>query len=287
MFFQTAAAAAVALAASGLVSAQTSTKCNPLQTTCPPDPAFGNERVNCDFAKGPCSVFQALAGTTLEYNGNGAVFKIQNQNDAPTIATAKYIFFGRVDVVLQAAPGKGIVTSAVLQSDDLDEVQVEYRRMCVHIDWEWIGSDNAQAQTNYFSKGNTSTYDRGAYHPVSNPTGSFHTYTIEWTSKAINWMIDGNSVRTLTPAQANGGATYPQTPMQIKLGTWVGGSSSAAPGTVQWAGGYADFSAAPFIGYYKSISIVDYAGSDGPSSAGATQYVYGDRSGSSQSIQSQ
>lgn len=41
---------------------------------------------------------------------------------APTIATGKYIFFGRVDVEVQAAPGVGIVTSAVLQSDTLDEV---------------------------------------------------------------------------------------------------------------------------------------------------------------------
>lgn len=91
-------------------------------SACPADPAFGNERVDCDFTKGACSAFQVLAGTTLEYNGNGAVFTIQNGYNAPTIATAKYIFFGRIDVVLQAAPGRGIVTSAVLQSDDLDEV---------------------------------------------------------------------------------------------------------------------------------------------------------------------
>ncbi|KND89874.1 putative glycosidase crf1 [Tolypocladium ophioglossoides CBS 100239] len=275
MFFKPISAAAVALAASGLVAAQTSIKCNPLYMTCPADPAFGSEGVNCDFTKGACSAFQALEGTTPEYNGNGAVFEIQREFEAPTMATAKYIFFGRIDIVLQAAPGRGIVTSVVLQSDDLDE-----------IDWEWVGSDNAQAQSNYFSKGNTSTYDRGAYHPVGNPTGSFHTYTIEWTSKVVNWMIDGNSVRTLTPEQANGGATYPQTPMQIKLGTWVAGGTASAPGTAQWAGGYTDFTAAPFIAYYKSISIVDYASSDAPSSSGVDEYVYGDRSGSSQSIQS-
>ncbi|PNY27183.1 glycosidase crf1 [Tolypocladium capitatum] len=274
MFFKPiSAAAAVALAASGMVSAQTSTKCNPLSTNCPADPAFGSERANCDFTQGACSAFQVLAGTTLDYNGNGAAFTIRQQNDAPTIATGRYIFFGRVDIVLQAAPGKGIVTSVVLQSDDLDE-----------IDWEWIGSDNVEAQSNYFSKGDTSTYNRGAFHPVVNPTGSFHTYTIEWTPQIINWMIDGNSVRTLTPEQAKGGAAYPQTPMQIKLGTWVGGGTASAPGTVQWAGGYADFSAAPFVGYYKSISIVDYAGSDGPSFTSVNEYVYGDRSGSSKSI---
>lgn len=44
------------------------------------------------------------------------------ESNAPTIGTEKYIFFGRIDVVCQAAAGQGIVTSAVLQSDDLDEV---------------------------------------------------------------------------------------------------------------------------------------------------------------------
>ncbi|KAJ6446831.1 glycosidase crf1 [Purpureocillium lavendulum] len=265
--------AAVA-AASSLVSAQTWTKCNPLTTTCPADPAFGSQKVNCDFSKGACSAFQLLSGP-VSYGGNGALFSIAQQGQGPTIATGNYLFFGRVDVVLQAAPGKGIVTAFVLQSDDLDE-----------IDWEWVGFDNAQAQSNYFSKGDTSTYDRGAFHAVSNPTGSAHTYSIEWTSKAVNWLIDGTSVRTLTYEQAKGGSGYPQSPMQVKLGTWVAGRPDASPGTVQWAGGYADWSQAPFNAYFKTISIVDYAGADSPGK-NAKQYVYGDHSGSYKSIRVQ
>ncbi|KAK5987802.1 putative glycosidase crf1 [Cladobotryum mycophilum] len=274
MLSKTLSAAALALAASTLVSAQTFTDCNPLKSTCPADPAFGNNKATCDFTKGDCKAFTELPGTTLSFNGNGAVFKIEKESDAPTIKTGKYIFFGRVDVVVQAAAGAGIVTSAVLQSDDLDE-----------IDWEWVGGDNGQAQTNYFSKGDTSTYDRGAFHPVANPTGQFHTYSVEWNSQAVNWLIDGNVVRTLTAAQANGGATLPQTPMQVKLGTWVAGRKDAPEGTVQWAGGYTDFSKAPFLGYYKSISIVDYAGADGPTSKSVKEYIYGNHSGTWQSIE--
>ena len=44
---------------------------------------------------------------------------------------------------MRAAPGTGIVSSAILQSDDLDE-----------IDWEWIGGSSTKAQSNYFGKGN-------------------------------------------------------------------------------------------------------------------------------------
>ncbi|EQK98813.1 glycoside hydrolase family 16 protein [Ophiocordyceps sinensis CO18] len=112
--------AVVAVAASSLVSAQTFTACNPLTKTCPADPAFG-ETVNCDFTKGACGAFQAAQGTTIKYDSQGAVFTINSEKDAPTIHTDKFIFFGEIEVEVQAAPGQGIVTSAVLQSDDLDE----------------------------------------------------------------------------------------------------------------------------------------------------------------------
>lgn len=267
------AIAALALAAP-LVSAQTFTKCNPLTATCPADPAFGRDTVHCDFTKGACEAFAEDAGTSLEHNENGAVFTISGPNQAPTIATGKYIFFGRVDVEVQASTGVGICTSAVLQSDDLDE-----------IDWEWLGGDNAQVQSNYFSKGDVSTYDRGEFHPVVNPTGQFHLYSIEWTPSAINWMIDDQVVRTLPYTDATGPNGYPQSPMQIKLGTWTAGSPDAAPGTITWAGGLADYSQGPFNAYYKSISIVDYAGGDAPTTASVREYIYGDHSGSWKSIQ--
>ncbi|KAG6016797.1 hypothetical protein E4U43_003085, partial [Claviceps pusilla] len=156
------------------------------------------------------------------------------------------------------------------------------------IDWEWIGSDETRVQTNYFSKGDTTTYDRGQFHPVSNPMSSPHTYTIEWTRQEITWSIDGRPVRTLLARDAEAKATaaggFPQTPMQVKLGTWVAGRADAAPGTVQWAGGYADWSRGPFAAYYKSVSITDYAGGDGPDARTASRYVWVDGSGRWESI---
>jgi beta-glucanase (GH16 family) len=43
--------------------------------------------------------------------------------------------FGKVEVAMKAAPGAGIVSSVVLQSDTLDE-----------IDWEWLGADPDEVQ---------------------------------------------------------------------------------------------------------------------------------------------
>lgn len=199
----------------------------------------------------------------------GAVFAINKETEAPTFTSVGYIFFGRVDVVARASVGTGVVTSFVLQSDDLDE-----------IDWEWLGGDTTQVQTNYFSKGDTTTYDRGGFSGVGTPQEDFHTYTIDWTAEKLDWIIDGTVVRTLKYADAKGGASYPQTPMQIKLGTWVAGRKDAPEGTVQWAGGYTDFAQAPFNGYYKSVTVQDYM--NGATSAG--QYVYGDQTGTYESI---
>jgi beta-glucanase (GH16 family) len=173
--------------------------------------------------------------------------------------------FGRVDVSLKAAPGKGIVSSFVLQSDDLDE-----------IDWEWLGADAAQVQTNYFGKGQTTTYNRGAFHADPDNQDGFKMYSIQWTPEQIVWQIDGKTVRTLDPADAND--QYPQTPMQIKVGAWSGGDSANAPGTIEWAQGPTDYSAGPYTMQVASLKVQDYST--------GTQYVYGDQSGTWQSIKS-
>jgi beta-glucanase (GH16 family) len=239
---------------------------------CPHDKAVGAQIVDIDFRKGASSFFKAADGTDLKYDsGLGAVFTINKETDAPTITSNQYIFFGQVDVTVRASQGVGVVTSFVLQSDDLDE-----------IDWEWLGGDATQVQTNYFSKGCTDTYDRGGFSPVSDPINNFHTYTIRWTPEKLDWIIDGAVVRTLTNSGLSGCSGYPQTPMQIKLGTWVGGRSDAPEGTIQWAGGLTDFSKAPFYGYYQSIRIQDYMGGQGATSA--SEYYYGDKSGTWQSI---
>lgn len=269
-------ATTVALAAS-LVSAQTHTVCNPLEKKCPNDKAVGSKQVVVDYTQGKNDFFKVLEGTTLKYDKDlGAIFSIESKMQAPTVASEKTIFFGKVEVELRAAKGAGIVTSLVLQSLDLDE-----------IDWEWIGNDVAQVQTNYFSKGCDKVYDRGTYEPVSNPQDEFHTYTIEWTPKELKWIINGAVVRTLVNSGLEGCSGYPQTPMQIKLGTWVGGRDDKPAGTVEWAGGLANFDEAPFLGYYRRITITDYMGGDGTPGSGAkeaTEYEWTDHSGSAESI---
>ena len=172
--------------------------------------------------------------------------------------------FGHVDYVIQAAPGQGIVSSAVLQSDDLDE-----------IDWEWLGGDDTQAQSNYFGKGETTEYNRGAFHSNPGNHDGTHTYSVDWTADAIIWSLDGTQVRTLTPQTADSNQ-YPQTPMVIKVGAWSGGDSANPAGTIQWAGGPTDYSKGPFTMYLKSMHVADYST--------GTEYTYSGNSGTWESI---
>jgi Glycosyl hydrolases family 16 len=205
------------LALAATASAQTFTNCNPLSQSCPPDPALGKS-VTIDFTKGASDLFTTLGSPS--YSNNGAQFTVAKSGDSPQIISKFYMMFGKFEITLQAAPGAGIVSSAVLQSDDLDE-----------IDWEWLGADNTQVQSNYFGKGITGSYNRGAFHPAPGNQNGFHTYTVDWTASQITWQIDGATVRTLTPDAASG--QYPQTPMQIKVGAWSGGDPSNAPGTIR------------------------------------------------------
>lgn len=250
-----------------LIHAQTWTACNPLNsTTCPPDIALGISNYSIDFTTSTMSsrVWNATNGV-VNYGNNGAEFTINQRFDSPTVKTNFYFFFGQVEVIMQAATGQGIISSMVLESDDLDEV-----------DWEFMGGNNSYVETNYFGKGNTTSYTRAIYYPVQTPQDTFHNYTLDWSAEKLDWYVDGNIVRTLMYADANGGEDFPQTPMTLRLGIWAGGDPSLPNGTIEWAGGVTDYSKAPFTMTVKSVRVSD--------ASRGTEYKYGDTSGSWQSI---
>jgi Glycosyl hydrolases family 16 len=142
---------------------------------------------------------------------------------------------------------------------------------------ELIGSTTTSAQSNYFGKGNTTTYDRGQFHQVTTPQTDFHTYAVNWGKDTTTWSIDGQVVRTLNFADAVGGTNYPQTPMNIRIGNWVAGDPKNSAGTIQWAGGLTDFSQGPFNMVVKSVKVVN--------ANPGMSYKYSDQSGTWQSIQ--
>ncbi|KAF7591508.1 hypothetical protein BBP40_001498 [Aspergillus hancockii] len=253
-------ATAIALCAP-LCTAQTYTSCNPLKNA-----GLVNSTFYTDFTTGSSAFnyWNTTAGT-VSSTSLGAEFSIKAQGDAPTIESEFYIFFGYVEVKMRAANGTGIVSTLVIESDDLDE-----------IDWEQVSTYDNQIQTNYFGKGNTTSYDRATTVTVSSPEETFHTYAVNWTSSKIEWLVDDSVVRTLNYADAVDDANFPQTPSRIKIGIWAGGDPDNSEGTIEWAGGETDYDDSPFTMYIKSVKIINY----NP----AKSYTYTDKTGAYTSI---
>ncbi|KAF2834374.1 glycoside hydrolase family 16 protein [Patellaria atrata CBS 101060] len=251
-------------------AAQTWTDCNPLERTdCPNMPALST---NMTFNLTEGKLFSRdLWNTTngkIRDSDEGALFKIGGRGDSPTIQSKFYIFFGTVQVVMRAARGRGVISSIVLQSEDLDE-----------IDWEFKGGDEEHVHTNYFGKGDSENFDRGEHHEVESPMDSFHNYTVNWNQDVLEWWINNKKVRTLKYSEASNGTRYPQTPVTVRLGIWVGGDPEVGNtnGTVEWAGGLTDYNEAPFTMTVASVYARD--------AHQAKEYRWGDKTGSWESIE--
>ena len=248
------------------ISMSFAANCNPLTSdNCPSDPALGTS-FREDFTNDAGSHFSVLKNQgDITFGDDGVALTINKRFNNPSLISNFYMLFGKVEVVLKAAQGTGIISSFYLQSDDLDEIDIEL-----------FGADSTQFQSNYFIKGNTATYDRGGYHDTSSsPVDNYHTYTIDWTPERLNWDLDGVTVRTLPKDGPQG---FPQSPMQIFAGVWAGGDPTNPPGTIEWAGGLTDYSKAPFSMHIKSVIVSDYSS--------GKEYSYSDKSGLWTSIES-
>lgn len=257
--------AALAAFASNAV-AQTYTSCNPLDKTCPADPALGTEWT-WDFSKTLDSRIWDMQTGTIQYTSQGADFTISAPKESTLLVSNFYIFFGVVESWVKMATGQGIVSSVVLESDDLDE-----------IDWEWVGYNTSQVQSNFYGKGNDTTYNRGRNHYVPNAATEYHNYTTYWDHEKLQWWIDGSLHRQVNynDSLALWGKNYPQTPSQVKISNWPAGQAGNAPGTIQWAGGLVDYSQAPFTMSVQKVRVQDFHS--------GKEYTYGDKTGDWTSI---
>jgi hypothetical protein len=186
--------------------AQTYTDCNPTKEKgCPNMPALGG---NATFHFNDTlydKIWTKKNQGKVDWSEKGATFTVDRRGDSPHLTSNFYMLFGRLSVVMKAAPGRGIISTAILQSETLDE-----------IDWEFQGT-NATAMTNYYGKGNNETQGRGFDYEMEDgdksPQNQFHNYTLDWDKERIQWWIDDKMIRELKKEEANGGKDYPQTPM--------------------------------------------------------------------------
>ncbi|PWY63140.1 concanavalin A-like lectin/glucanase [Aspergillus eucalypticola CBS 122712] len=93
-----------------------------LAQTCPSDTGSTQSTLHYNFVESSSTLAE---WTTLSGNptisSEGVELTINKQGDAPTIETPNYIFFGEISIVMKASAGTGMISSIVLESDDLDE----------------------------------------------------------------------------------------------------------------------------------------------------------------------
>lgn len=182
------------------------------------------------------------------YNGTGALFQISKRFDNPQIESVGYLLHGLVEADILGAPGKGIILAFYLQSDDKDEIDIA----------EIFGSNHLLFQTNYFSKGDTTTNGKVIYVGLeSSPLYNYHRYGVRWTTDEIEWSVDGVVVRNVRREPGEG---FPSSPMKVRFSLWAGGDISNEPGTITWAGGLTDYTEVPFHMFVRNISVVNAGG---------------------------
>lgn len=133
---------ALALGAlTNIARAQTFSDCDPTAgDKCEPNPAFANcnKATTFDFSSLPhgdsawkdddkfndfWEAAKSVSGKQLSIDDDGMALRIDNEKESgPLIMSNKYLFYGSVEVEVKAAPGVGVVTSIVLESNDRDEI---------------------------------------------------------------------------------------------------------------------------------------------------------------------
>lgn len=246
--------------------AEDQTTCNPTKKTCPADAALGTEHTWW-FNSTLDDTLWDMATGTLNYTDEGAEFAIRSENASTLLQSNFYIFFGVMEVHAKMAVGRGIISSVILQSDDLDE-----------IDWEWVGYNTSAVQSDFFGKGNITTSDRGGIHPAANADTVFHNYTTYWDKDRLEWWIDGELMRTVNYSEplTLDGKNYPQTPCRVKISNWPVGVASQSIGNIEWGGGLVNWDDLPFIMTVQRLRVQDFHS--------GKEYEYDGTSGSYESI---
>ncbi|KAJ5988765.1 glycosidase crf2 [Penicillium waksmanii] len=206
---------------------------------------------------------------------DGNLVMTMPKNSVGTLfANNHYIWYGKISGKIKSSRGKGVVTAFILLSDVKDE-----------IDYEWVGADLTDVQTNYYWQGVLDWHNSGnASIDGADTFDTWHTYEIDWQPEQTQWIVDGDVKRTLKKSDTwNETANryqYPQTPARLQMSLWPAGQASNAQGTIDWAGGEIDWDSEDIKDkgyYYASIAEVDVECYDPPSEAkksGNTSYIY-------------
>lgn len=193
--------------------------------------------------------------TQIDRDTGNIQLTMPKRSTGSLIATTKSFLYGKISVNMTTARSGGVITALVLMSAVGDE-----------LDFEFVGSELNSVQTNHYFQGELD-YTKMKKHSIEQDTWrNYHTYELSWSEQQVDWMIDGQIIRTLyknnTWDNELNVYKYPESPMRLEVAIWPGGSEKNEIGTIMWAGGLVDWDNAPDMlekGYFavniQSISI--------------------------------
>ncbi|KAJ1645009.1 putative glycosidase CRH2 [Coemansia asiatica] len=154
----------------------------------------------------------------------------QNKGFGATADASHTIQYGRVTArVKTASVAPGVVSSFIIRNDQTGD----------EIDFEWVGKDPSQVQTNYYFNDILDYTKMVAYNVGADTSKDYHDYTIDWSENSIQWLVDGKVIRVVNKADTLDAATgkylFPTSEARVAFSIWDGGNSGAQ-GTAEWAG---------------------------------------------------
>ncbi|KZF24450.1 glycoside hydrolase family 16 protein, partial [Xylona heveae TC161] len=223
------------------------------------------------------------SGQPIMYQGQQVLLTMAPDTVGTLLASAHYLWYGKVSATMKTSRGAGVVTAFILLSDVKDE-----------IDFEFIGTDLVTAQSNFYFQGIPNYWNEKNISVDSSTFDDYHTYEIDWTPDSITWSIDGQVGRTLDKnttwnATANR-YEFPQTPARIQLSLWPGGLASNGQGTIEWAGGLVDWNSQDIknFGYdyamVKEVNVECYQPPSGANVTGSKSYIYNSPAGTNDTV---
>ena len=84
-------------------------------------------------------------GKPVTYDADKSLLLTMAEGTVGTLlASTHYVWYGKICATMTTSQGKGVVTAFIMMSDARDE-----------IDFEWVGTDIKNAQSNFYSQGVT------------------------------------------------------------------------------------------------------------------------------------
>ncbi|KAF1978936.1 hypothetical protein BU23DRAFT_577142 [Bimuria novae-zelandiae CBS 107.79] len=213
-------------------------------------------------------------GNPIKYPSGGVALTMAEGTVGTLLASTFYVWYGKICATMSTSQGQGVVTAFIMMSDVKDE-----------IDFEFIGNDINNAQTNWYSQGVTNYQNMEKLKVNPDTVSKTHEYCIDWSEDELSWSVDGNKGRTVKRTDSwnatAGRFDFPQTPSRVMLSLWPAGLPSNGKGTIEWAGGEIDWDSkymtnGMYAALVTEVTVDCYDPPAGIKAVGSKSYKYTD-----------